>query len=114
MPKAIKTQSVITSLSSKKDRSLGLRVETPELSSEEKIAFMDLQGVNVEMWIKPIDEDARDIVEVKNEVDSKTPSQRLRSVLFVLWDSEGRPGEFVDFYTRKMERIINTIKERLQ
>ena len=114
MKNAIKTQAIITSLSAKKDGSLGLRVNTPELTSEEKVAFMNLQNINLGAFFKPLDFAVKDITEVKSEVDTKTPSQRLRSVLFVLYDQEGRPGEFADYYSKKMEKIIEWIKSKLE
>ena len=49
--KTIQTQAVITSIRSKVDKSLGLSIETPELSTEEKVAFMNLQGLNVSLKI---------------------------------------------------------------
>jgi len=112
--KAIKTQAVITSLSSKVDGSLGLRVTTPELSADEKVAFMELQGVNLEVLFSPMDYETRDIKEVKGELDIKTPSQRLRSVLWILYKQQGQQGDFVDFYTKHMEKLIDFIKGKLE
>jgi len=42
----------------------------------------------------------------------KTPSQRLRGVLYVLW-SEKKEGEFNSFYVKKMEEIIEHFKGKL-
>ena len=44
--KAIKTSVIITGVRSKVDRSLGITLSTPELSTEERSEFMNLQGVN--------------------------------------------------------------------
>jgi hypothetical protein len=111
---AIKSQAIITSLSAKADGSLGIRLTTPELSPDEKVAFMELQNVNIEAWFKPTDDSVKDIIEVKSEVDRKSPSQRLRGVLFVLWEQEGRNGDFTNFYNTKMENIINHLKSKLE
>lgn len=46
-------------------------------------------------------------------VNGKTPSQRLRAVLWVKWDKEGRKGDFNAFKDREMERIIDQIKESI-
>ena len=113
MKRAIKTQVIITSLSAKKDGSLGLRMTTPELTADEKVAFMELQNVNLDALFDPIDFATKEIAEVKSEVDSKTPSQRLRGVLWVLYDQAGRPGDFNSFYTQKMESIIEWVKRKL-
>ena len=110
---AIKTQAIITSISSKKDGSLGLRMNTPELDSQDKVAFMELQNINLEVYIKAADFVSKEVREVKGEMDGKTPSQRLRNTLFVLWDQEGRPGEYNSWYIKKMEKIINWVKSKL-
>lgn len=110
----IKTQGVITSITSKQDRSLGLRVTTPELSPQEKAVFMECQGLNLDISFTPLDFESHEVMEVKSEVDSKTPSQRLRSVLFVLYDQEGRPGEFSEYYNQKMNKIIDQLKSRIE
>lgn len=48
------------------------------------------------------------------EPDMKTPSQRLRGVLFVLWEQTGAQGDFDTYYRRIMESLINKYKEKLQ
>jgi hypothetical protein len=111
--KAIKTNAIITSLSSKKDGSLGLRVETPELTPDEKVAFMELQGINLTMLIEATDFESKEIKVVKSEIETKSPSQRLRAVIFVLWKQQGCPGEFSDFYLKCMEKLIEQVKQRL-
>lgn len=113
MKPAIKTKAIITSLSSKKDGSLGLRVETPELSPDQKVAFMDLQGINLEAYFKPTDFEVGELHEVKTEIDSKTPSQRLRAVIFLLWRQENEPNSFDEYYRLKMEKIIEHLKAKL-
>ena len=47
------------------------------------------------------------------EKGSKSPAQRLRGCLWVLWDKEGRKGDFEAFYCQKMENSINALKEQL-
>lgn len=49
--------------------------------------------------------------------DDKSPSQRLRWVLYRLWeqssDQERYNNEFELFYRAKLERIIDQLKEKL-
>lgn len=110
----ISTQAVITSVTSKADGSLGLRLGTPELSPTEKAVFMELQGLNLNILVTPLDFETKEILEVKSEVDRKTPSQRLRAILFLLWKQEGEHGEFSAYYNNKMSRIIDQLKSRLE
>lgn len=113
MKYAIQTKAIITGLSSRKDGSLRLSMETPELSPDEKVAFMELQGINVDAYFKPLDFEVGEIKEVKNEMETKTPSQRLRAVLFLLWRQEGEQGTYDEFYRVKMEKILDHIKSKL-
>jgi hypothetical protein len=48
--------------------------------------------------------------EFKNE---KSPAQRLKSILFVYWNQNGSKGDFEDFYKDYIEKIIESIKEKL-
>jgi hypothetical protein len=111
--KAIKTQSILTGITAKVDGSLSLRFTTPELTSQEKAAVMDLQNVNNTLTIRPSDSANLDLTEVRAELGVKTPSQRLRGVLFVRWEQEGRPGTFEVFYYQAMEKIIDRQKSFL-
>lgn len=106
--------AIITGVRSKVDRSLGLTLGTPELSPEEKAQFMMLQGVNLLCIFKPLDEINAPVYKIDKELESKTPGQRLRAVLYVLWEQEGLQGEFKDFYREKMERIITKVKDMLE
>lgn len=111
--KSIQTQLLISSLRSRKDGSLGLSANTPELTSEEKVALMDLQLVPLEVLLKPIDEPTDEIIKVDKDVGQKTQAQKLRSVLWLLWRQEGEPGEFNDYYRKKTEKIIDYLKDKL-
>lgn len=112
--KAIKCQAIITSLRSRADRSLGLNVSTPELTSEEKVAFMELQNINCNVVFAPTEEPVQEIINVKSEVNTKTPSQRLRAVLFIFYMQKGIKEPFEEFYQKQMEKFINFIKEKLE
>lgn len=112
--KAIKTQAIITSFRSKVDRSLSFSVQTPELTTTERATFMDLQGLNVEMLIDPKDEKFEGTVTIDKEVVTKTPSQRLRAVMFLTWQKNGSNGDFQAFYQTEMERLIDSYKRQLE
>jgi hypothetical protein len=44
----------------------------------------------------------------------KTPGQRLRSVLYILWEQTGKNDDFETFYRKKMEMIIGWVKDKLE
>lgn len=43
----------------------------------------------------------------------KTPSERLRAVIYVLWEQTSQEKTFEVFYLQTMEMLINRIKEKL-
>lgn len=111
--KSIQTQAIITSLSSKQYGSLGLRVATPELSTQEKALFMELQGINLEIKITPKDEQVVPEYKVDKEIQQKHPSARLRAVIWRVWEQDGSQGDFDIYYKNSMENIIEHYKEKL-
>jgi hypothetical protein len=59
--------------------------------------------------------DAGDIVKLPKvaKPDIKSRSQRLRDVLFRVWEQEGKPGTQEEYYAAEMERIIASYRRRL-
>jgi len=62
---------------------------------------------------------------VETEIDSpddpplefradKTPSQRLRSVLRILWEKGDKKMEWPIYYQAKMERLIDWVKDKIE
>lgn len=111
--KKVNLSLVISSVRSRKDGSLGLSIETPELKPEEKTLFMELQGINLNGTFEPMDEPDVPEYKINADLESKTPSQRLRGALFVWWDQTGKQGEFETFYKQKMETLIEFVKRKL-
>lgn len=111
--KAISLESQLGSAATCKDGSLSLRFSTPELQPTEKTAIFEIQGKNVKLLIQPMDGLPDELVDVKQEFQTKTPSMRLRAVLYVAWEQAGKPGEFEDFYRHKMEGYITEVKRNL-
>ena len=111
--KTLLTQAIITSVRSKVDHSLSLTIHTPELSTNEKVLFMEIQGISTELTIRPLDEKPDGIEKIDKEVGTKTQSQRLRAVIYILWEQEGKQGNFDDYYRNYTEKIIDWIKSKL-
>lgn len=111
--KSLRTNVSISRISSRVDGSLGIGLQTPELTPTEKTLFMELHGVNCSMVLTPIDTPSVPEVKIDKDVASKSDSERLRAVLFLIWKQEGEKGEFKDFYHSKMESLIEKLKERL-
>lgn len=112
--KAISCELILTSASTRADGSLGLRFSTPELSATDKTAFFELLNQNLKAILQPVDTVPDELHTVRNELETKTPGQRLRACLFVLWKQGGEQGDYDSFYRRNMERIIEYVKGKLK
>jgi hypothetical protein len=112
--KTLKFNVIITGIRSKVDRSLGLTIGTPELSSAEKAEIMNLQGINLDMILTPLDETPDEVITIKKDIESKSQSQRIRNILFLLWKQEGEPDTFDIFYYHKTEKYIEMLKSKLE
>lgn len=111
--------ATIGSIRAKVDRSVGYSLTTPELSSAEKVALMDLQDQVVEVTLKPLDEPDAVTVPVKETINRKSQASRIRSVIFVLWNTKRERGfdvpvDFEVYYTQITEWLIETIKKKLE
>lgn len=112
--KSISTPAIIEGLSARKDRSLGMRITTPELSPEEKALFFELQGINIDIVITPKDEPAPQQHQVKSDLYQKTPSQRMRGVIYKLWTQDNEGLEYEAYYNRHMEKLIEFLKSKIK
>lgn len=113
MAKAVTCEVQLTGCSTRADGSLSLRFATPELKPDEKTCFMELQGINLKMLLQPMEGEPAELKDVKQEFQTKTPSMRLRAVLFVAWQQANKPGEFETFYQSKMNSYIEDVKRNL-
>lgn len=66
------------------------------------------------MLLQPADNEPVELKDIKGEFATKTPSQRLRATIFVWWKQQNEPGDFEDFYRRRMETLIESVKSELQ
>jgi len=111
---------VLNSVRRKADRSLIMSFETlTEQSSHELHQLDEMFQQDCVIAIKPeetpfLDAEIKDLdsIDMDLEDNTKTPSKRLRNVLYRLYEKEDN-GEFKDFYKSQMERIINHFKGKL-
>jgi hypothetical protein len=109
--------STIFKVTTLADHTLRLTVDTVrELPPEDEAKIMALRSkqgwfVYAESEIKQED---LDLPEIEPEFKGdKSPSRRLRGVLFVLWEQRGKVGTFEEFYKIRMEQLIDKIKSKL-
>ena len=58
-------------------------------------------------------EEIAELKEVKTELDEKTPGQRMKAVLFLLWKQQNEAIDFDVFYKQKMNGLIEHLKLKL-
>lgn len=117
--KTIQHQGFIGSISAKVDRSVGYRVNTPELSDEEKTLLFGLQNQAVTITIIPDQDPEAIIVPVKETMTRKSQATRIRSVIYVLWETRKEhgqdvPADFEDYYKQITEWLIDKLKEKIE
>lgn len=109
----IKLPATLMGATRRMDKSIALRFETQELSTE---AFADIDTLHqVYGWLvfKESEIQDEDIPTETPTDETKTPSQRLRAVLFVWWQQSRSELPFDVFYRNKMEVLIETVKKKL-
>lgn len=114
----ILTQVTLDSYRRRKDRSCSFTFITDlEVSSDEIRTFDELLDTRGILYYKSkgnlTQEEVDELDNVDIELGGKTKSKRLRNVLFILWSQEGKKGDFKDFYSHKMEEIIEHFKGKL-
>lgn len=108
--------SILDKITTLKDGSLKLIIETPELSNEQVGKILELRNKQIftafnDTGLKP---DELDIKEMPTEFKTqKSQSERLRSVLFVFWEKHKPTTDFNTFYNRKTEEFITMVKEKI-
>ena len=120
MPKTQKVLygSKIEKIETRADRTLKIVIGTArEMSAEEKallFSLADKEGYTLHSMHDDITE--ADIPDEKPDkmTGGKTQAQRLRGVIYRVWESQGSKGSSEDHYRRTMEGIISQLKEKLE
>lgn len=115
----IQLPAEVENLSTRRDKSMKLTFGTLELSASEAMDLFSLQNQAVYLVIKnvPFSKEEVDFID-KLQIDvsdaEKTPSQRIRAVMFLNW--KNNPEGYIDFnlyYNFQCERIITHLKSKL-
>lgn len=112
--KTITVPAILTRISHSKDGGLNLGFATQELPAEEKLAFSELFQQFGHLAFAPNEITLSDMPTEQAEDKTKTPSKRLRGVIYVLATQRGiKPENFETFYRETMEKLINHVKTKL-
>ena len=113
MAKGFQIPSILTRISSMVDGGLSIGFHTKELNPEEKALAMMHQGKHGWLIFSENEVPTTDMPKGDADLRQKTPSQRLRAVVFVLWQQSRTDVPFPAFYEDYMEKLINQVKEAL-
>ena len=108
--------SAINSVRTLVDGGCKLDVITQELNPEELTELFKLKGKQGYFLFKEsgiVESDIKDLPDVVVERNDKTPSERLRAVLYVAWTQSNKAKTADEFYKDYMDRLIQSVKEKL-
>ena len=110
---------IVTSIRTRVDGSLSVTVETNELSSSNAGELFSTRGKPSMMYLSPKEtisqKEIDQVNEIDAEIDGKTPSQRLRNVIYILFTQQPEGyKDFDSFYKYKMNIITEHLKSKLQ
>lgn len=110
---------VLQSISSLADRSVKLTIVTQELDSTDAARLFEMRNKFIKYLfsdsnIDPASEALLNDLHLQDTRKVKSPSQRLRAVLYLLNKQTGGTEENFDtYYQQHMEEIINHFKAKL-
>ncbi len=111
----------IERMATRADFTIKMTIGLQELSDEREAAVMALRKVPVNILISPqeITQEDLESVDIISEEDkehfgrkAKTKSQRLRDILYRVWESEGSKGTSKEYYANEMDKISDHYIEK--
>lgn len=111
----VKLPAIFNKMTPRVDKSWKIEFETRELYGEGIKNLAEMLGAEGWLVYAPNDLTQTDIPEVDADsgLDGKSPSQRLRNVLFVRWEQAGKKGSFDSWYLSYINRLIDFEKSKL-
>ena len=106
------------------DRGVQIKIETGELSPDDITKLFELKSPEGMVWVAfkelPVKTEDLEIPEiVEKGSENKSPAQRLRGVFYRYFEQNWKRlgykniEQFELFYKMRMEKIINSVKEKL-
>jgi hypothetical protein len=115
--KGILIGCIVDKITTLKDKSVKIVLDTQELSPGNAGSLFTLMNSVATVYISPSeinDKEIKQVDAIEPEMPGKSPSHRMRNVLFLLWkhDHEGF-NEFDYYYKSRMEKFIDELKNNL-
>ena len=114
----LQVQAQVTKIATMGHRSLRISFDTEENLSDPMFSKI-LPWADKTGWlvfsVEPVQpETLTSLPPLTYDKDEKTPGQRLRGSLFILYEQKGKPtATFNEFYTNQMERLIKFVQDQL-
>jgi len=102
-----KDKSVSMTFITTLEQSSGEYMEIDRILNDSGVLYFKSNGNLTKEEIKELDS-------VEIEVEGKTKSQRLRNVMYILWQQNQSLYSFDEFYAMEMEKIIQHYKDKLE
>ena len=97
-----------------KDGGVSLRFHTNEVTKDQKVELMDFYQTFGYLLFSAQEMDESDVPKDAPQYgDGKSPSQRQRASIFVLWKHMGGKGDFEVFYRQTVENHITKVKAKI-
>jgi|ERR1035437_5772080 hypothetical protein len=111
----VQFSALLDGISARKDHTLAIRLGSQELTPEESSYLFSLMGSQLWVGIAETEIKELEVPEILPEmVGEKSPSLRLKAVLYKLWELKTDQKEpFPRFYENTMFRIIENYKNKL-
>lgn len=115
MNKTFQIPAILEGVTALKDGGMSVRFHTNEITNKEKVTLMDyFQKFGWLLFSEQEHDEQMTLEEARRDTGGKSPAQRLRAALFVLYKQSNKPDlTFEEFYLRYMEKFIDRIKENL-
>jgi hypothetical protein len=115
--KGILIACYVDSIRTRKDKTVSVQMSTQELSPSKAGELFTLLNSLATVYISPSEVTSREMAQVdavEPEMPGKSPSQRMRNVLFLLWEQDPEGYKVFDmYYQEKMNKYINELKANL-
>ena len=110
---------VLETISTRQDGTIKFTIGTQEIGSDDAGRLFTFRGKYLKCLISDtnitaVEESIIDEEIVKDGKKIKSQAQRLRAVLYRLWEQEKSNLEFDAFYKERTDLIIEQIKNRLE
>jgi|ERR1035437_4259592 hypothetical protein len=107
--------SQIESVNAKADKTLSIKIGTQELSPDDASYLLSMMGNVVWVGIAETEIKSLEVPDVIPEFKGeKSPSQRLKAIIYVLWKEKTDQKEaFPRYYDSYLSKIIEQLKTKL-